>query len=163
MKLIASLLTLMLLSVTNTTLAEKIYRWTDENGQTHFGNQPPKSKVKQAEEVKIKTPAGSATNNSSATNDGSVTTNADANNAQANAKAKNEKNQKALAEQVLPKTISDEDAAANCNIARQGKEALGLSHNTRFQQKDGSFRPLSTEERTTKEKEVAELINQFCS
>lgn len=153
MKFIAGLLTFMLLSVANTALADKIYRWTDENGQTHFGNQPPKSKVKQAEEVKIKTQTGNSTSDSTAAS----STNAnktDANSA---------KKPKELAEQVLPKTISAQDAAANCSIARQGKEALGLSHNTRFQQKDGSFRPLSAEERAEKEKEVAELINQFCS
>lgn len=138
----------MLLSFFNTAQADKIYRWTDENGQTHFGNQPPKNKIKQAEEVKIKTQAGIATNDQTAAD---IT------------ETKNEKKPKVLKEQVLPQSISAQDAAANCTIARQGQEALGLSHNTRFQQKDGSFRPLSAEERMAKEKEVAELINQFCS
>ena len=44
--LLTTALMLMLLGVSSTTFAGKIYKWTDSNGKVHYGERPPSGKGK---------------------------------------------------------------------------------------------------------------------
>lgn len=142
MRVIPFLLTTVFLTAATATQAEKIYRWTDENGQTHFGSQPPRELREPAESVTIKIPRSSDTGNAVA-----------------------EKKPEAV--QAPQKTtdtteIDTEEAASRCKQAREHKQVLAENYNRRFNMPDGEARPLTDEERAGQNKLADELIQKYC-
>jgi len=45
---------LLLAGASLTVQADKMYRWVDENGQTHFSNLPPANNANNTEEYKVR-------------------------------------------------------------------------------------------------------------
>lgn len=60
MTLIAKSLVLVIAIITANIAFAKIYKWTDENGQVHFGNVPPKHQ--KAKEINVKSGKPDTTN-----------------------------------------------------------------------------------------------------
>ncbi len=132
--------------------AEKIYRWTDAKGQVHFSSQPPRDN--NAEKLNVKgqpqlgsdaahaaAPATALTN--AATNDGTA----------ANSQSKT----------TIPASIDAKQAQENCRIATEHKKNLSENYSRRYQQADGSFRPLSDSERSEQNAKMDEMIKKFCT
>ncbi|WP_430461682.1 DUF4124 domain-containing protein [Thalassolituus sp. LLYu03] len=144
MKIPASLLSLLLIGVSVNALAEKVYRWVDENGQTHFSALPPEG-VSDAEQYKFKVNKPSVS--AAKSNDG-----------------KAEDNKAPAAEKAVETkaSVSAEEAAAACKQARDYKTTLATNFNRRFKQEDGSFRPLTDNERSAENKKADELITSYC-
>lgn len=141
MRSVLLLITALLLSATPAQ-AEKIYRWTDADGQVHFGSQPPRELQNKAEAIEVRTPRLStpaAAPDTEATPAATTTT-----------------------EVSLAPGISAEQAAAYCQQARQQKETLAVNFNRRFQMPDGTFRPLTDAERAEQNKTADEIIRQHC-
>lgn len=135
-------LTLLASSYASTTLAAKVYRWVDDNGQVHFGSQPPPEQRSQAEQYQIQV---------------SQPTTPKAEDAPASEQGEDQ------GETVtLNPSVSDEQAQEYCQQARKFLVALQGSYSTRFKQADGSFRPLTKEERSSKEKQAMDMMEKFC-
>lgn len=142
MRPILFLLTAILLTGNTTVQAGKIYRWTDENGQTHFGSHPPQELQNKAESVQIRTPRATPSAPQPATD-----TTAPA---------------PATTAVTLTPSISAEQAAAYCQQAREQKQALAENFNRRFRMPDDTFRPLTDDERAQQNKAADDLIRQYC-
>lgn len=128
--------------------AGKVYRWVDANGQVHFGSQPPPEQRNQAEQYHIQVQPVSSSATSTSATDG---------------KGDDEKMAEEEDKAVLNTPISAEKSKEYCNNAREFMVALQSGNNTRFQQEDGSVRPFTAEERSSKEKQALRIIDQFCA
>src|SRR5690554_7175126 len=137
------LFAVLFLFTSQASFADKIYRWTDAEGQVHFGSHPP-AQSKQTEEVVIRVQPSSSTA-ASKTND-SADTNAETN-------AKNEEKQAQVQNENTEPAIDPEIAARNCRVAKEQKQLLSENFNRRFQQPDGEVRPLTDAERTSRLKQ----------
>ena len=148
MRSVLLLVTALLLSAAPAQ-AEKIYRWTDADGQVHFGSQPPHELSQPAERVELRvqraaSPASTVPAQPKATTEAGQTEGTTG---------------KPVA---LQPSVSKEEAEKNCQQAQAYKQALNEAANRRFQMPDGSFRPLTSAEREQQNKEVDELIRQYC-
>lgn len=149
MRSVLLLVTALLLSAAPAQ-AEKIYRWTDADGQVHFGSQPPHELSQPAERVELRVQRAASPANAAP--------------AQPGATAATESKEPASTAKpaTLQPSISKEEAEKNCQQAQAYKQALNEAANRRFQMPDGSFRPLTSAEREQQNKEVDELIRQYC-
>ena len=146
---ILALSVLMCLGYSEPSIAGKVYRWVDENGQVHFGSQPPPEQRTQAEQyhvqvqkaapTAIKAPPAEASSDNMAGSD--------------------EQGEKI----VLNSGVTAEKAREYCQNAQDFLLALQGSYSTRFKQEDGSVRPFTAEERASKEKQALEMMEQFCT
>lgn len=127
-----------------TSQAAKVYRWVDDQGQVHFGSQPPPEQRTTAEKYQVKTsrPATPPPKPASVANEDEA--------------------QKDEEPVTLSSSIDPKKAKEYCKNGRAYQKALEASHNTRFRQEDGSFRPLTAEERAAKGKQAAEVVQRFC-
>ncbi|MFL0806145.1 MAG: DUF4124 domain-containing protein [Oceanobacter sp.] len=140
------ILTVLASSYSSATLAAKVYRWVDDKGQVHFGSQPPPEQRDQAEQYQIQ--VAQPTTPPAPENNGA---------------ASKDKDNDGEGETVtLNPSVSDEQAQEYCQQARKFMTALQGSYSTRFKQADGSFRPLSKEERSSKEKQAMGMMEKFC-
>ncbi|MGB1091139.1 MAG: DUF4124 domain-containing protein [Oceanobacter sp.] len=138
---------LLLLGISVSSLAQ-VYRWVDEQGQVHFGSQPPEQQLNSAENYRLRVPSS-----------------AQSAPAAAEAKDGTEGQMSASPEQVTAETknkVSAEKAAEYCQQARQNKKILSSNSSRRFQQADGSFRPLTDDERSQTIKKTDDVIQQYC-
>lgn len=125
--------------------AEKVYRWTDENGRVHFSSQPPRSlnedvykfHVDKAADAPPPKPVEASTETSKT----AVKTKA--------------------TEQQQPE-IAPKEAKKYCQQARDAKVKLSENFNRRYQQEDGSVRPLTDKERADMMKQANESIAAYC-
>src|SRR5690554_598760 len=72
MPVFLSLLTALFLFTSQSSVADPIYRWTDANGQVHFGSHPP-AQDKPAEEVKLRVQQPSSSSATSTNTETSAT------------------------------------------------------------------------------------------
>ena len=145
---ILALSVLICLGYSEPSIAGKVYRWVDENGQVHFGSQPPPEQRTQAEQyhvqvqkaapTAIKAPPAEASSNDMAGSDEAEKI-------------------------VLNSGVSEEESKEYCQNARQFLTTLQGNSSTRFKQEDGSVRPFTAEERQSKEKQALEMMEQFCT
>lgn len=136
---------LLLSLASNSVLAVQIYKWVDENGQTHFSSQPPKQNNR-AEELPIKTAPIVGTYTTPAPISPDTTSEIET-----NTKTKKEIQAEA------------KERAENCRIAKDNKEKLMSNFSRRFQQEDGSIRPFTDEERQKYLQQANESIAHFCN
>jgi len=139
-----ALLTVFASGYTSATQAGQVYRWVDDNGQVHFGSQPPPEQRTTAEQYKIQTsqpatppPPPATEKEAPSDEEGEIIT--------------------------LNPGVSKEQAKEYCQKAQDFMLAIQGSYSTRFKQEDGSFRPFTKEERTAKEKQAMEMMDQFCT
>jgi hypothetical protein len=118
--------------------ANKVYKWTDENGQVHFSSHPPRSLDKDVYNVRVDKAA-------------------DAPPAKPATVAK-----PAPAAKEEKAAISNEQATKYCQQAKDAKAKLSENFSRRFKQDDGSFRPLTDKERADMMKSANEAITAYC-
>lgn len=146
------LFAVLFLFTSQASFADKIYRWTDANGQVHFGSHPP-AQTKQTEEVVIRAHSPSSTGTNKA--DGSADTKTKTN-------AKNEAEPAQEQAANTEPAIDPELAARNCRVAKEQKQLLSENFSRRFQQPDGDVRPLTDAERAARLRQMDEAIEKYC-
>lgn len=124
--------------------AGKIYRWTDENGQMHFSENPPRGIETETVKVKVQSGAGGG----SAVSSRPTAT-------KAPEKPVEEK-------QELTAEYSDEDKAKYCQQSRDLLTQMQGNPNRRFKQEDGSYQKLSEEQRADYLAQAKDGIERFC-
>lgn len=140
--LIAVILTVS--SLITPVLAEQVYRWTDEKGQVHFSSHPPRSLEEDVYRFRVDKAA-------------------DAPPAKPAPEASAEKNNSTTKKSAesTPK-IDPVKAKEYCQQARDAKTKLSANFNRRYQQEDGSVRPLTDKERADMMKRANESIQAYC-
>lgn len=122
--------------------ADKVYRWTDENGQVHFSSQPPRGLNDDLYNFHVDKPA-------------------DPPPAKPVSEKVVDKQPKAKQEEQKP-SIDPKKAKEYCQQARDAKAKVSANFNRRFKQEDGSFRPLTDKERADMIKRANESIAAYC-
>lgn len=135
-------------------MAAQFYKWTDENGVTHYSENPPPATAKSATEVKVQTrlPSGAdaATQSLQKQRESSSKANADA------TKGKQGNTTTAPAK---------EDASKNAERCKRSRENLAaMEEHGRVSETDdkGEKRVLSDEEKNQRMDEARRLIKAFC-
>ncbi|MCD8523711.1 MAG: DUF4124 domain-containing protein [Saccharospirillaceae bacterium] len=146
MRFFAVIFTLLLAAGTTIVQAEKLYRWVDENGQTHFSNLPPANHSGHSEEyqLQVSKPADKV--------DGY----------KIGIKQENASPASTSTEQEKPR-MTKAEAEAGCAKARKHKDIVSTNFNTRFKQEDGEYRPLTDEQRAEQIKLADEQIAKYCN
>mgnify|MGYP000215188771 CR=1 FL=1 len=127
--------------------AAKIYQWVDEQGKTHFSENPPR-------DIKAKTLNVKATGKGSGGNTASS--------AQNTAKTDQEKNKDKAQEKELKPEISPEEKAKYCNQSRELLQQMNGSVQRRFEQPDGSYRKLTMDEMDNNKVQARQGIADYC-
>lgn len=139
-RIIISCTTLALLSLSTPASADKIYRWVDDSGQTHFSSQPPADKRQGANEYQPNYSTHKADPM------------APQYRAQEKTNPVDEKTQKA----------AEPDTTAQCEEAKSYKAALTSGEAARFRGADGKVTTYSEEKRLSELKRADQLIARFC-
>lgn len=129
--------------------ANKFYKWTDDAGVVHYGENPPDPAS--AQRINVKT--GTSSDQEKAISDleaQRAKAAADANAAAGNA----EKSQLEAENEKIKKQ--------NCEIYRQNLGTLKASARIREKDDKGQLRYLTDEEKAAKEKEAEDYLKQFC-
>ena len=133
-------------------MAAQFYKWTDENGATHYSESPPPATAKGAKEIKVqtRTPSGSSS-------------------AVENLQKQREATQKSLSEKAkagakdtAPAKADKSEYAERC---KQYKSNLAtMESNGRVSEKDskGEKRYLTEEEKNKRMDETRRQIKAFC-
>lgn len=149
-------LTAMLLSTG--VSAAQFYKWTDEQGATHYSESPPPASAGKASEVKVRTKLPSGTREA----------------LESQQKAANEKTEKSPASSqkdgkaAPPAKTADENKkspeqyAEKCKTLRSNQEAMQNHGRVKESSADGSVRVLTEEEKHQRMDEVQREIKAFC-
>lgn len=127
----------------------QIYKWVDENGQTHYSQTPPASG--EAQQVDVPPPPPVDPEQAQEEVDALIEQQ------QAAEQAEQEARQKAE-EEAEQQAIREE----NCRIARQNLELYQNNPGRRVQDEDGNVTRLREEDRQQKMQELQQQIDEFC-
>ena len=143
-------LAIVLAAIPAFTAAQSVYKWTDENGVTHFGDRQPTGK--QSESVSIRTgkPSGPGTESAPMSPQQKVQQITEQ-------EAENSKNQKARAVEKA----REKQRLANCNTARTNLEIMEKNARIKITEK-GEQRYLSTEEIAEKKAQFEKIAEENC-
>lgn len=146
MRIFISLFSALLLGLSTQALAEKIYRWVDESGQTHFSSRPPEEQPQRAQEynVRVAPPAKDA---------------------QAYRIDTSKPEKPAGEDDVveLKPAMTREEAEEGCRKAKEYRMLVTTNFSRRFKQEDGEYRPLTDEQRTAEIKKADDMIERYCN
>lgn len=147
MKTTAGLLAVLMISTSVSALAEKVYRWVDENGQTHFSSLPPEGEGKKAERynVQVNKPADEVEGY------------------RINVEKPQEASPKAESKAETTPQVSKEEADKACADARNYKMLVTSNYSRRFKQEDGEYRPYTDEQRAAEIKKADDQIALYCN
>ncbi|GGY46115.1 hypothetical protein GCM10011297_18680 [Bacterioplanes sanyensis] len=121
-------------------LAEKIYRWVDENGQVHFSSQPRRGVDQDRYDVRIDRVEPPAEQTETET----------------------DSNETPQQETAATSGVDDAQAKELCDNARRVKDLISTNFSRRYRQEDGSVRPLTDEERKSKLETANQRIKDYC-
>lgn len=144
-----TLLFTLLLLLSTSLVAGKMYRWVDENGVTQYTQTPPPKG--DAKEIKPPPPPA-----------------VDPAEAQRQLNAQRQKLEDLREDRSLAKQKSTESAeekaakAKNCQAARDNLKKLQENPRGRWMQKDGTQTRYTDEQRQAKIKEAQDQIKEFC-
>jgi hypothetical protein len=138
-----------LLFLTCNSQAAGIQKWTDENGQVHYGDSPPAQVTHEA--VRISRPPS----NPGKTLPRFTTENKD------QPEKKQDQPSSAQAKAPAPEP-SKEQAAQFCEQAKKDLVTINRSNRIRVKSADGSVRLLTTEEIEARRKQSQADIDQYC-
>lgn len=164
MKTIPSLLTCLAIAVASLPAhaASKFYKWTDEQGVTHYTIDPPPATAKAAGEVKVRaqhTPVDEAPA-AAATGKAGAGGGAPGKDDKAKGKDKEKEKDKDAAKKD-PKP-GDERYAERCQKLRADLQTIQEHARVRVSDGEGEARTLSDEEKTAKQDEIQRQIKAFC-
>lgn len=117
--------------------AEKIYRWVDDEGVTHFTAHPPKNR--ESELVRVQTGRSDPVKKPEATPE----------------------SQSANTNQGDPATQQSRDDAYRCSIAQENLRVLQTSARVQVQE-NGEIRYLDEEEKRERTEQARQIINESC-
>jgi len=129
-------------------MAGSVYKWTDENGVTHYGDQQPRGKS--AEQMRVKP----GTSGMHFGNNRKEKDNQGADNAEAGSGNADQAAEKARAEQALRSAC--QTIEYNLNLVKRGGRIKAPSE-------DGEVRYLSSEEINQKRDELSKQYEEQCS
>lgn len=139
-------LTFLILVFSTSLNASAIHKWVDENGNVHYGDAPP---VKtQSENVRVQSAPsnpGKALPRLSTPDATKSAAGGDTGGSNSNTKA------------------SKEQAAKNCEIARQDMQVITTNSRIMLQQSDGSSRYLTDTEIEQRKAQSQTAIDQYCN
>lgn len=139
-------LSLFIFCLAGSAHAEKVYRWVDENGQTHFSAQAPRTLDQDIYKVRV----SKAAENSAVSAPASIVT---------ETKKQAEQEQQGEAENSA---IDPKQAKVFCQQAKEARQKLSENFNRRYTQPDGSARPLTDKERASMIKQADAAIAGYC-
>lgn len=143
----AVLFFVILASFTTNSYAAKVYRWVDDNGNTHFSESIPRDTESEALNVRT---AGTGSPSSASTS----TEN------KKNSKDKNTAAEKP-ATQLKPE-VSPEDKNKFCQQSRELLQQMNGNVQRRFEQPDGSYRKLTQDEMSNYKAQAQAGIENYC-
>ncbi len=117
--------------------AEKIYRWVDDEGVTHFTAHPPKNR--ESELVRVQTGRSDPVKKEDSTPE----------------------SQSANTNQGDPATQQGRDDAYRCSIAQENLRVLQTSARVQVQE-NGEIRYLNEEEKRERTEQAQQIINESC-
>ncbi|AHI29326.1 DUF4124 domain-containing protein [Marinobacter similis] len=141
-------LSLLLAVLPSVSMGASVYKWTDENGVTHFGDRQPNGA--QAEKVNVR--SGSAS--PSSTNRPSPTERVNALEEQEQEAA--EQRRQSAAEEARQK-----QREANCSTAQANLDVMARNARIRIEE-DGEQRYLTPEEIAQKRTQFEEIVTESC-
>lgn len=146
------------LALSSDVLAAKVYKWTDENGVTHYGAVAPQGK--ESETVNVRTGEHKPATDEA----GGEKTRSPA---PAQAKDKPQKEPEKSKEETKAAKKKERAILAqrkkNCEIARKNAETLRTRARVRVNDPDtGELRYLTPEEKKAREEETAKSIEENC-
>ena len=125
----------------------QVYRWVDEKGQTHFGSQPPREYLRDANAYEVKVSPAKTTPDKPASNDQKP-------GQQAGAEGKNAAN---------GAQVSPEQAAEYCQQSREYLNTLNSDFSRRYKIPDSEeVRPLTDAERARERNNAQQMISAYC-
>lgn len=160
MKTIPSLLTCLAIAVATVPAqaASKFYKWTDEQGVTHYTIDPPPATAKASSEVKVRNPYTSV-DAPAAPADGKAAGGAAAGKDD-KAKGKDKEKDKDTAKK--DDKAGDERYAERCQKLRADLQTIQEHARVRVSDSGGEARTLSDEEKSAKQDEIQRQIKAFC-
>ncbi|MDK8465934.1 DUF4124 domain-containing protein [Marinobacter sp. SS13-12] len=139
-------LAVLLVAAPTMTSAASVYKWTDENGVTHFGDRQPTGQ--QSESVSIRTGKPSASNRQSPQE-------------QVKALEEQEAEQAERQEESAVEEARRKQREANCETARSNLSILQRNSRIRVEE-DGEQRYLSEEEIAEQRTKFEEIAEENC-
>ena len=136
-----------LVSISSADAAGKFYKWTDDKGVVHYGENPPDTAT--AQKVNVHTGKASAEAEQAAQDD---TATASKSTATPNDVEESKK-------------VADENAKIikqNCDVYRQNLSALKSSPRIREKDAKGEYRYLTDEEKAAREKDAQSYLDTNC-
>ena len=124
--------------------AEKVYRWTDDNGQVHYSAHPPRSLNEDVFKFHVDKAADAPPPKP------------------IKAEAVAEKTTQTAKTETKAPSIDPKQAKKYCQQARDAKAKISVNFNRRYKQEDGSVRPLTDKERADMMKRANESIAAYC-
>lgn len=148
--LIFMALGLLALSASSTVLAGKIYKWTDADGNVHYGSEKPADT--EAESIKVDTEKTGVTTGADAL-DRMIQEDED--------KADKIKEEGIPAQPPVP-TLPMKEVKRRCNQAKQLLAAIDKTGQLRERDEKGNIRYVSEEERQAQIKSAKKMVREYC-
>lgn len=127
----------------------KVYKWTDENGQVHFSQTPPREETSEGVRVHNSRPSAGTPSNPYRIPV----------NKPSDAEKETEEDTAAASED---EGYSAEEKTELCQRSRTLLSTMQGNPNRRYQQEDGSYRKISEEERADYVSQAQDGIQRFC-
>ena len=137
-----------LLALVQPALAEKVYRWVDEQGVVHFGATPPEGGAEAVDLEYQRNPDPAAADERLKAYQTEFDTRMEAE-SEAAKESRKQREEAAERERL-------------CSNARDVLESLSLSRTTRYKQDDGSYRRYTDDEYAERVAEARERIDEYC-
>lgn len=153
---LTAFLTAMLL--TTGVSAAQFYKWTDEQGATHYSESPPPASAGKASEVKVRTKLPSGTREALESQQKAASENAE----KGLAAGKKDEKSASTAKTAAEDKKSPEQYAEKCKTLRSNQEAMQSHGRVKESGADGSVRVLTEEEKKQRMDEVQREIKAFC-
>lgn len=150
---ISILLVCLMLASTTTEAREKIYRWVDENGVTHYGEKPPKKEV-EVDEMKTRRDYSSDAKAARQALDEKRKSRVQSDTAAT--KTKNEDIERLIEERK--KKIEE-----GCQTAKKNLNVLSTHGRVKEAAEDGTPRYLSEEEHAERIRKTSQYLNDNCA
>lgn len=152
---LAALLATFLLA--GTVEAAQFYKWTDEQGVTHYSEEPPPASASKSSEVKVRTrlPSGAQEAQQKAAAEKSGT-------AASKDAGADKKNGKTAPAKATEEKKSTEQYAEKCKTLRANLEAMQNHGRVKASGADGEVRVLTDEEKNQRMDETQREIKAFC-
>ncbi len=151
------LLIMLIVMVSSQLLAQKIYKWVDENGQTHYSSTKPVGQ--ETETLKLKKPPKASQQN---TPEQAADDPASAKESEQTAE---EAKAEAAAEEAAKKELAQADLINNrkqCELARKNHAALNATVRVSRTNANGETVRMTDDERVNALKEAQKGIKRYC-